>query len=60
MPAKTAKMQHFMGMCAHNPSHAYGKCPPHDVAEEFSHKPSGGYPGKKSPHDHIPGHPKRK
>ena len=30
-------------MCAHNPSKAYTKCPPKKVAEEFSHKPAGGY-----------------
>lgn len=43
MPAKTAKMQRFMGLCAHNPGAAYGKCPPKSVAEEFSHKPKAGY-----------------
>lgn len=43
MPAKTPDMQRFMALCAHNPSKAQGKCPPHKVAEEFSHKPEGGY-----------------
>lgn len=35
-----------MGGCAHNPGSMGGKCPPHNVAEEFSHKPPGGYSGK--------------
>ena len=43
MPAKTAKQQRYMGMCAHNPKPG---CPPMDVAKEFSHKPKGGYRGK--------------
>lgn len=42
MPAKSSKQQKFMAMCAHGGG-AKGKCPPKDVAEEFSHKPSGGY-----------------
>ena len=37
-PAKSAKQQRFMGMCAHNPGKAQGKCPSHEVSEEFSHK----------------------
>jgi hypothetical protein len=37
-PAVSAKQQRFMGMCAHNPGKASGKCPSHKVAEEFSHK----------------------
>lgn len=37
-PAVSAKQQRFMGMCAHSPGKAKGKCPSHDVAEEFSHK----------------------
>lgn len=48
MPARTAKQQRFFGMCAHNPGKAKGKCPSHAVSEEFSHKPAGGYPGKKA------------
>ena len=36
-----------MGMCAHNPGKARGKCPAHKVAEEFSHKPKGGYQKRK-------------
>ena len=32
-----------MAMCSHNKGKARGKCPPHAVAEEFSHKPKGGY-----------------
>ena len=47
MPAKTKKMQKFMGLCAHNPGAAHGKCPPRAVAEEFAHKPKGGYRRKK-------------
>lgn len=50
MPAKTPRQQKFMAICAHNPSHARGKCPSHDVAEEFSHKGyarGGKVPGKK-------------
>lgn len=43
MPAKTQKMQSFMALCSHSPSKARGKCPPKKVAEEFSHKPAGGY-----------------
>lgn len=47
MPAVTKKQQKFMGICAHNPGKARGKCPPQKVAEEFSHKPKGGYKSKK-------------
>lgn len=47
MPAKTKKMQRFMGLCAHNPEKAYGKCPPKEVAREFARKPPGGYRRKK-------------
>lgn len=43
MPARSAKMQKFMAVCAHSPGKAKGKCPPKDVAQEFSHKPRGGY-----------------
>jgi hypothetical protein len=43
MPAKSRKQQRFMAMCAHNPSHAKGKCPDKKTAREFSHKPKGGY-----------------
>jgi len=43
MPAKTRKQQRFMGMCAHSPKHAEGKCPSKAVAREFSFKPAGGY-----------------
>lgn len=46
MPAKSPKQQKFMAMCAHG-GKAKGKCPPKKVAEEFSHKPSGGYSTKK-------------
>lgn len=37
-PAVSAKQQRFMGMCAHSPGKAKGKCPSHEVSEEFSHK----------------------
>lgn len=43
MPAKTKKQQKFMGMCAHTPGKAKGKCPSPKVAKEFAHKPKGGY-----------------
>jgi len=39
MPAKSSKQQKFMAICAHQPGKARGKCPPHKVAEEFSHAP---------------------
>ena len=47
MPAKTTKQQQFMGICAHHPEKARGKCPPKEVAREFAHKPKGGYRKKK-------------
>jgi len=43
MPAKSKKQQQFMAICAHQPDKAKGKCPSHKVAQEFSHKPEGGY-----------------
>ena len=43
MPSKTKKQQQFMAICSHSPGKSKGKCPPHDVAQEFSHKPKGGY-----------------
>lgn len=43
MPAISSKQQKFMAMCSHNPGKAYGKCPSHEVAEEYSHKPKAGY-----------------
>jgi len=42
-PAKSSRQQHFMALCSHNRSKSKGKCPPKKVAEEFSHKPKGGY-----------------
>lgn len=45
MPAKSKKQQQFMAICAHSPGKARGKCPSHKVAQEFSHKPVGGYKG---------------
>lgn len=53
MPAKSSKQQKFMAICAHTPGKAQGKCPPKDVAQEFSHKPKGGFP-------HSPGNPVKK
>lgn len=48
MPAKSAKQQRFMGACAHGAG--YSSCPSQKVAEEFSHKPKGGYKKKKKKH----------
>jgi len=36
MPAKSAKQERFMALCAHNPSKARGECPAPKVAREFS------------------------
>ena len=47
MPAYTKKQQKFMAICSHSPGKARGKCPPKKVAEEFSHKPAGGYHKRK-------------
>jgi len=47
MPATSARQQRYMAMCSHNPGKARGKCPPHSVAEEFSHKPKGGFKKRK-------------
>lgn len=47
MPAKSKKQQQFMAICAHTPGKARGACPSHAVAQEFSHKPKGGYRKKK-------------
>ena len=49
MPAVSKKQQQFMAICAHSPGKARGKCPSKKVAQEFSHKPSGGY----GPHDRM-------
>ncbi len=46
-PASSERQQKFMAMCAHSKGSAKGKCPKHDVAQEFSHKPKGGYKHKK-------------
>lgn len=43
MPAKSAKQQRFMAMCAHGGAKPGMKCPNQKVAREFSHKPKGGY-----------------
>ena len=47
MPATSKRQQQFMAICAHQPGKARGKCPSHKVAQEFSHKPKGGYGPKK-------------
>ena len=45
MPAVSKKQQRYMAMCAHNPTHAKGKCPdmPKKKMREFARKPKGGY-----------------
>lgn len=45
MPAVSPKQQKFMGMCSHS-DHPPENCPSQKVAEEFSHKPAGGYKKK--------------
>lgn len=40
MPARSKAQQRFMAMCAHNPKHAQGTCPPPDVAREFARAPN--------------------
>ena len=35
-----------MAICSHDPAKARGKCPPHKVAEEFSHKAGPRKPAK--------------
>lgn len=37
-PAVSDRQQKFMGMCAHNPGKARGRCPSKAVAEEFEHR----------------------
>ena len=44
MPAKSARQQRYMAMCAAKRKKG---CPPKKVAEEFSTKPRGGYREKK-------------
>lgn len=48
MPAKSKAQQRFMGLCAHRPEKARGKCPPKDVAEEFAKTKTKNLPEKKS------------
>lgn len=40
MPAKSAKQQRFMGICAHA-DHPPDRCPSRAVAREFARKPVG-------------------
>ena len=53
MPAKSAKQQKFMAICAHTPDKAKGNCPSQKVAAEFSHKPKGGYSKPRKPYSHM-------
>lgn len=46
-PAVSEKQRKFMAICSHDPSKARGECPSHKVAQEFSHKPKGGYAKRK-------------
>ena len=46
MPAKSKAQQRFMGMCAHNPKHARGKCPSPKVAREFASGKTSSLPKK--------------
>jgi len=41
MPATSEKQRRFMAMCAHEPGEANAKCPPQNVAKEFSRKDDG-------------------
>ena len=43
MPAKSAKQQRYMAICAKNPGKARKKCPPKATARKFARKPKGGY-----------------
>jgi hypothetical protein len=47
MPAKTAKQQRYMGFELSQARKGKATKVPENVAEEFAHKPSGGYAGKK-------------
>jgi hypothetical protein len=44
MPAKSKAQQRFMGMCAHDPKHADGKCPAPAVARDFASTKHKGLP----------------
>ena len=46
MPAKTAKMQRYMGMELNLARQGKPHKVSEKVAEEFAHKPKGGYKGK--------------
>ena len=43
MPAKSAKQQRYMGMLAHDSAKRKQAGVSKKVAEEFAHKPPGGY-----------------
>jgi hypothetical protein len=49
MPAVSRAQQRFMGMCAHDPQHAQGKCPTPAVAREFASTKHAGLPARKAP-----------
>ena len=48
MPAVSKAQQRFMGMCAHDPQHAYGKCPSPAVARDFAKTKHQGLPEHKA------------
>lgn len=49
MPAVSKAQQRFMGMCAHDPQHASGKCPAPAIAREFASTKHAGLPERKKP-----------
>lgn len=44
MPYASKKQARFMRMCAHNPKHAKGKCPPKKVTGEFERAEQAEHP----------------
>jgi hypothetical protein len=49
MPPVSKSQQRFMGMCAHDPQHAQGKCPSLKVAREFASGSTKGLPQRVKP-----------
>ena len=47
MPAVSRKQQQFAALSYHHPEKVRGKPMPRAVAEEFMHKPAGGYSAPK-------------
>lgn len=41
MPSKSHAQADYMSMCAHDPKHANGKCPPASFAKEFNRADKG-------------------